>query len=108
LDTAEALEQDGINCRVINIHTIKPLDEVAIIKAAKETGKIITIEEHSIYGGLGAAVAEVVTQNHPVPMKILGIPDEPAIAGTTGQVFDHYGLSVENVKKVAGQLLAAN
>ncbi|MBO1510712.1 transketolase family protein [Metabacillus bambusae] len=108
LDTAEALEQDGINCRVINIHTIKPLDEVAIIKAAMETGKIITIEEHSIYGGLGAAVAEVVTQNHPVPMKILGIPDEPAIAGTTGQVFDHYGLSVENVKKVAGQLLAAN
>jgi transketolase len=108
LDTAEALEQDGINCRVINIHTIKPLDEIAIIKAAKETGKIITIEEHSIYGGLGAAVAEVVTQNHPVPMKILGIPDEPAIAGTTGQVFDHYGLSVENVKKVAGQLLAAN
>jgi transketolase len=106
LDTAEALEHEGMSCRVLNIHTIKPLDEEAVIKAAKETGKIITIEEHSIYGGLGAAVAEIVTQNHPVLMKILGIPDEPAIAGTTGQVFDHYGLNVENVKKVAGQLAA--
>lgn len=106
LDTAEALEQAGIQCRVLNFHTIKPLDEAAIIKAAKETGRIITIEEHSIHGGLGAGVAEVVVQNHPVPMKILGIPDEPAIAGTTAQVFDHYGLNVENVKKLAQQLLA--
>jgi transketolase len=106
LDSAEALEQVGIHCRVINIHTIKPLDEEAIIKAAKETGRIITIEEHSVHGGLGAAVAEVVVQNHPVPMKILGIPDEPAITGTSAQVFEHYGLCVENVKKLAEQLLA--
>lgn len=101
LDSAAALQEEGINCRVINIHTIKPLDTATIIKAAEETGRIITIEEHSIYGGLGASVAEVVSQTHPVPMKIIGIPDEPAIAGTTAEVFEHYGLSVDNVKKVA-------
>src|SRR5690625_2294519 len=83
LDTAESLTKDGIDCRVINMHTIKPLDEEVIIKAAHETGHIITMEEHSIYGGLGAAVAEVTAQNCPVPIKILGIPDEPAITGST-------------------------
>ncbi|MBS4208115.1 transketolase C-terminal domain-containing protein [Bacillus sp. FJAT-50079] len=106
LDSAVALEEQGINARVINIHTIKPLDKETIIKAAVETGKIITIEEHSIYGGLGAAVSEVVSQTHPVPIKILGIPDEPAVAGKTDEVFEYYGISVENVKKVATELLS--
>jgi transketolase len=101
LDSAEALQAEGIDCRVINMHTIKPLDKEAIVKAAEETGRIITIEEHSIYGGLGSAVAEVVSQSHPVPVKILGLPDEPAIAGKTTEVFEYYGLSVDNVKKVA-------
>lgn len=105
LDTAEALKHEGISCRVLNMHTIKPLDEGAIIKAAHETDGIITIEEHSIYGGLGSAVAEVVSQNHPIPVKILGLPDEPAVAGKTAEVFNHYGLSVENVKKIAAQML---
>jgi transketolase len=105
LDSAEALQLEGISCRVINVHTIKPLDEETILRAAQETKRIITIEEHSIYGGLGAAVAEVVTQNHPVPVKILGLPDEPAIAGTTFEVFQYYGLSVENVRKIAIQLI---
>lgn len=105
LDSAEALEQDGIHCRVINMHTIKPLDKEAILKAAQETGRIITIEEHSVYGGLGSAVAEVVSQSHPVPVKILGLPDEPAIAGKTAEVFEHYGLSVGNVRKIAIQMV---
>ncbi|MEH7544795.1 transketolase family protein [Neobacillus vireti] len=105
LDSAEALEMEGIDCRVINMHTIKPLDKEAILKAAEETGRIITIEEHSIYGGLGSAVAEVVSQSHPVPVKILGLPDEPAIAGKTAEVFEYYGLSVDNVKKVAMQMV---
>jgi transketolase len=86
------------------MHTIKPLDEEAIIRAARETGKIITIEEHSIHGGLGAAVAEVVIQHQPVPVKIIGIPDEPPITGNTAEVFKHYGISVENVKNIALQL----
>ncbi|PGV49387.1 transketolase family protein [Bacillus sp. AFS037270] len=105
LDSAEALEMEGIDCRVINMHTIKPLDKEAILKAAEETGRIITIEEHSIYGGLGSAVVEVVSQSHPVPVRILGLPDEPAIAGKTAEVFEYYGLSVDNVKKVATQMV---
>ncbi|MGG7621500.1 transketolase family protein [Bacillus coreaensis] len=105
LDSAEALKLEGIGCRVINMHTIKPLDNEAILKAAQETGRIITIEEHSIYGGLGSAVAEVVSQSHPVPVKILGLPDEPAIAGKTAEVFEYYGLSVQNVKDIAMQMV---
>jgi transketolase len=105
LDSAEALQMEGVDCRVINMHTIKPLDKEAILKAAEETGKIITIEEHSIYGGLGSAVAEVVSQSHPVPVKIIGLPDEPVIAGKTAEVFEYYGLSVDNVKKIAMQMV---
>ncbi|NOU94256.1 transketolase family protein [Paenibacillus sp. LMG 31456] len=101
LDTADALEQDGIRCRVLNMHTIKPLDNEAIIRAAVETSHVITVEEHSIHGGLGAAVAEVIIQNHPVPMRIIGIPDEPAITGNSTEVFNHYGLSVENIRSIA-------
>jgi len=105
LDTADALMSEGISCRVINMHTIKPLDEKAIIKAAKETGRIITIEEHSVYGGLGSAVSEVISQNNPVPVKILGIPDEPAITGNSKEVFNYYGLSVNNVSNLAKQMI---
>lgn len=105
LDAHEALKEAGVSCRVINMHTIKPLDEEAVINAAAETGHIITVEEHSIHGGLGAAVAEVVVQHKPVPMRILGIPDEPAIAGKSAEVFDHYGISAGNIKKIALDLL---
>jgi transketolase len=101
LDAQALLEKSGVSCRVLNMHTIKPLDQEAILKAARETGHIITVEEHSIFGGLGAAVAEVVVQHHPVPMRILGIPDEPAIAGKTTEVFNHYGISAENIAQVA-------
>lgn len=105
LDTAFLLKEAGISCRVLNMHTIKPLDEEAIIKAAKETGYIITIEEHSIYGGLGSAVSEVISNKCPVPVKIIGIPDEPAVAGTTKEVFQHYGISPENISSIARKLL---
>lgn len=105
LDTAFLLKEAGISCRVLNMHTIKPLDEEAIIKAAKETGYIITIEEHSIYGGLGSGVSEVTSNKCPVPVKIIGIPDEPAVAGTTKEVFQHYGISPENISSIARKLL---
>lgn len=101
LDVAEALNTVGVEVRVINMHTIKPLDKQVILKAATDTGKIITMEEHSVYGGLGAAVAEVIVQSNPVPIKILGIPDEPAITGSTKEVFEYYGMSVKDVKKLA-------
>ncbi|MNJ45995.1 2-oxoisovalerate dehydrogenase subunit beta [compost metagenome] len=105
VDAAEALEAEGVKARVLNMHTIKPLDEAAIIAAANETGAIITVEEHSIFGGLGAAVAEVVVQNKPVPMKVLGIPDEPAIAGKTSEVFEHYGITKDNITQIALELM---
>jgi transketolase len=104
LDAAAALEAEGVSVRVLNMHTIKPLDEAAIIAAARETGRIITVEEHSVHGGLGAAVAEVVVQNEPVPVRIVGIPDEPAIAGKTSEVFNHYGISADHIKTLALEL----
>ncbi len=105
MDTADVLKKKGVSCRVLNMHTIKPLDEAEIIKAAKETGCIITVEEHSIYGGLGAAVSEVVTQNCPVPMKIVGVPDEPAIPGKSEEVFKHYGLTADNISSIALEII---
>lgn len=105
LDTAELLAGRGIGCRVINMHTIKPLDCQSIVQAAAQTGAIMTIEEHSIYGGFGAAVSEVVVQNMPVPMKIMGIPDEPAIPGRTKEVFAHYGIHPENLCAEAEKLI---
>ncbi|WP_256756967.1 transketolase family protein [Cohnella sp. WQ 127256] len=106
LDAAELMAKQGIHARVLNMHTIKPLDVEAILSAARETGLIITLEEHSIYGGLGAAVAEVTSSSCPVPVHILGIPDEPAIAGKTSEIFRHYGLSAENVLAIAQERLA--
>lgn len=108
IEASDELKELGIKCRVLNMHTIKPLDEEAIIKAAKETGNIITVEEHSIYGGLGAAVSEVVVQNAPVPMKIVGIKDEAAITGTSKEIFNYYGLSKENLVKLAKELIGKN
>ncbi|HUX21716.1 MAG TPA: transketolase family protein [Spirochaetia bacterium] len=90
---AQELGSRGIEARVLDFPTLKPLDTIAIKLAAEETGAIITIEEHSIYGGLGAAVAEVVVQNHPVPMKILGFPDEFVPSGSSAELFDYYGLT---------------
>lgn len=105
LEAAQLLEPEGIHAEVINLHTIKPLDTEAIILSAQKTGHILTVEEHSIFNGLGASVAEVVVQNCPVPMKILGIPDEPAIAGTSAQVYAHYGLDPAGIVKAVKELL---
>ncbi|MCC0630189.1 MULTISPECIES: transketolase family protein [unclassified Clostridioides] len=106
LDASIELEKHGIGCRVINMHTIKPLDKEAIIKSAKETKGIITIEEHSIYGGLGAAVSEAVVQNFPIKMKMLGIADESPITGNSKEVFNYYGLNSENIVKIAKEMLS--
>lgn len=105
-EAAVLLSAEGIEAEVINMHTIKPLDTQAIIDSALKTGGVITVEEHSIFNGLGAAVAEVLIQNHPTPMKILGIPDEPAIAGTSAQVYAHYGLDAAGIVKTAKGMLS--
>lgn len=94
---ALALAKEGISVRVLDMHTLKPFDSQAVKKAAAETGRIMTVEEHSIFGGLGGAVAQVVVENQPVPMKILGIPDENAITGSSKEIFHHYGIDAEGI-----------
>ena len=104
LEAKEELAKEGINTRVINIHTIKPIDEELIIKAAKETGVIVTAEEHSVIGGLGSAVAEVVSENCPVPVLRVGVKDTFGESGKPNELLEKYGLTsndiVNKVKKL--------
>ena len=97
LEAAEALKAEGINARVINIHTIKPLDTELILKAARETGVIVTAEEHSVIGGLGAAVAEAVCEGCPVPVLRLGVNDTFGRSGTVPALLEMYGLTPANI-----------
>ncbi|MCX7941171.1 MAG: transketolase family protein [Endomicrobia bacterium] len=104
LVAAEILEKQGINCRVINMHTVKPIDTEAIIDTAKKCGCIVTCEEHQVYGGLGSAVAEVVIKNYPVPQRFVGIKDKFGESGSAEGLMLKYGLKaqhiVETVKEV--------
>lgn len=105
LQAGKRLAEEGISTRVIDMHTLKPADTEAIVKAARETGRIMTVEEHSMYGGLGAIVAETVSQNCPVPMRILGIPDENAIHGKPLEIFHYYKLDAEGIYATAKDFL---
>ena len=96
MKAAEMLKADGIDARVINIHTIKPIDKDIIIKASRETGAIVTAEEHYIMGGLGSAVSEVVCENAPCPVKIIGT-DRYGKSGKPAELFKEYGLAAENI-----------
>ncbi len=97
LQAASKLEDEGIHARVINIHTIKPIDEKIIVEAAKETGAIITVEEHQVMGGFGSAVAEVVVRNHPVPMELIGMEDRFGESGKPGELLQKYGLTAASI-----------
>jgi len=90
------LKEQGVSARVLDCSWLKPFDEEAIRRAAKETGRIVTVEEHSQFGGLGAMVCEVLSEN-PVPVRILGIPDENVVHGTNAEIFHHYGLDAEGI-----------
>jgi transketolase len=107
LKAADALSQKGIEARVIEMHTIKPLDTQSILDAARQTGAIVTVEEHSVAGGLGAAVAEVVTESWPVPIRRVGIADRFTETGPYNDLLDHYGMSLEDILKAAREALAA-
>ena len=96
LKACDILKEEGINARVINIHTIKPIDEEIILKAAKETGAIVTAEEHYVMGGLGSAVTEVVCAGYPVPVKIVGT-DRFGASGKPDELMKAYGLTAENI-----------
>lgn len=97
LEAAKALEAEGISARVVNIHTIKPLDKDIVIKAAQETGVIVTAEEHSVIGGLGGAVAETVTESCPVPVIKVGVKDVFGHSGPAVDLLKEFGLCAENI-----------
>jgi len=101
LKAAEMLKAEGIAARVINICTIKPLDEEIILKAAKECGKIVTCEEHSIIGGLGEAVSSLLCEKLPTPVRRVGVNDEFGHSGPAGALLKQFGLCAENIVKVA-------
>ncbi len=103
---AALLEAEGIDARVLDIHTIKPLDEELVLKAARETGAIVTSEEHSVIGGLGSAVADLVAENCPVPVLRHGVNDEFGRSGKAGEVLAYYGLTAEKLAEKARAAIA--
>jgi transketolase len=105
LDAADALAMRGISARVLNMSTVKPLDREAILDAARTTRGIVTAEEALAAGGLGGAVAEVLAEGHPAPMRILGVPDVFAPTGTAEFLLEHFGLSAAGIERAALELL---
>lgn len=105
LDAATLLEKDGISARVLDMYCVKPIDKDAVIKAAEETKAIITVEEHSPFGGLGALVSQIVAEKGGARVKNLALPDAPVITGTSREVFDHYGLNAAGIAAAAREVL---
>lgn len=107
LDAAELLATRGIDARVLNLSTVRPIDRQAVILAATQTGAIVTAEEHTTFGGLGSAVAEVVVTTVPVPMRILGIPGVFAPTGSAEWLLDHFGLTAQGIASAAVDVIGA-
>lgn len=106
LEAYELLKKDGITAKIINMHTIKPLDNEAVIKAAKETGAIVTAEEHSVIGGLGGAVSELLGEEYPVPVLRLGVYDTFGHSGPAPKLLDEFGLRAANIVEKAKKAIA--
>lgn len=106
LEAKEILASKGINARIINIHTLKPIDSELLINAAKETGAIITVEEHSIIGGLGSAVSEVICEEYPVPVLKVGVRDVFGESGLPNQLLEKYGLTASSVVEKAEKAIS--
>jgi len=105
LRASRSLKAQGIDARVLNMHTIKPLDRDAILRAAAETSGIVTAEEHRHAGGLGGAVAELLCVEHPTPMRMIAMPDEFAVVGPTGPLREKYGMSADAIIEACRSLL---
>lgn len=105
IKASDSLKEQGISARVINIHTIKPIDEEIIIKAAKETGKIVTCEEHNVIGGLGEAVCAVLSEKCPTPVKRIGVYDRFGHSGPAVDLLKEFGLSAENIEAEVKEFL---
>ena len=105
LVAAKELEKEGISAKVINNHTIKPIDKLSLASAAKETGAVVTVEEHQVTGGLGGAVAEVLAESYPVPMEFVGMPDTFGESGSPNELLEKYGMSVKKIKEAVKLVL---
>ena len=105
LVAAKELEKEGIAVTVLNLSTIKPLDEEAVVNLAKECGRIITVEEHQIAGGMGSAIAECLARTIPTPIEFVGVKDVFGQSGKPEEILAHYGMTVEDIKKAAKALL---
>jgi transketolase len=103
LEAAETLASKNVQARVLDMHTVKPLDEAAVLSAASETGRIVVAEEHLLHGGLGSAVAMSVVRQHPVPMRFVGIQDTFAESGTPEELLEKYGLTAAAIVKAANE-----
>jgi transketolase len=106
LEAAQKLQNEGIKARVLNVHTIKPIDREAVILAAQETGAIVTAEEHNIIGGLGSAVAEVLVETHPVPMIRVGVRDTFGESGKPDALLEKYGLTAKDIEAAVKSVIA--
>ncbi len=106
LVAARDLEKEGIKVTVLNLPTIKPLDETAIISAAKKAGAVVTVEEHQIRGGMGSAVAECLAKNYPVPMEFVGVDDKFGQSGTPEELIEYYGMGVDAIKEAVKKVIA--
>lgn len=104
LEAAEILAAEGISAMVVDVHTIKPLDIFAIVEAARKCGAVVTAEEHSIIGGLGSAVAETLSEHHPVPLKRIGLRDTFGESGKPAELLEHFGLTAASIVEAAKQL----
>ena len=105
LEAAKLLEEEGIRASVTDMYCVKPLDEDTVLKVSENVKAVITVEEHSPFGGLGSMVASLLSQKAPKKMKILALPDSPVITGNSKEVFDHYGLNPEGIKKTVKEIL---
>jgi transketolase len=105
IEAAEQLARDGIQARVLNLHTLKPLDREALMEAAKATGAVVTAEEHTVIGGLGAAVAEVLSQHAPIPMRLVGVEDRFGTSGDPAELLKVFHLMPEDIVRAAKAVL---
>ncbi len=105
LEAAKLLEEEGIHASVTDMYCVKPLDEDTVLKVSENVKAVITVEEHSPFGGLGSMLASLLSQKAPKKMKILALPDSPVITGNSKEVFDHYGLNPEGIKKTVKEIL---
>jgi transketolase len=108
LEASKILEKEGISACVINVSTIKPIDVETIVKSASSTGAVVTAEDHNIIGGLGSAIAEVLGENYPIPMKRIGMKDRFGTSGDGIQLLEYFGLKAKNIVKAVHELLEFN